>query len=296
MKIKQIVSAALILSSINVALAWQPDSLFIFGDNLSDNGNHFSLYQKPAAPNWHGRYSNGPVWAEWLAYQYGLINNPSLAPNYPHTNKFQDFATGGATILWPNRNPLQKTKTLDQQVDQYLKINPTAPSNANALAAFWIGSNDFASASCYKSPFLCVNLMLKNLKNNIKRVQKTGVTHFLLMSLPDISQAPNSHSLFSTAVRQYIAQMTKYYNRNLSYDAYAWGMADKKDTYVFAEMKAFNQSLKNQGVTDKACLLKQKACSDPTQYYYWQQFYPTAHIHQQLASFIQQQMTLSSAS
>ena len=54
-----------------------------FGDSVSDNGNTFrlTLGRIPPPPYYKGRFSNGPVWVEYLA-------------DYLHA-KLHDFAFGG---------------------------------------------------------------------------------------------------------------------------------------------------------------------------------------------------------
>lgn len=60
-------------------------SLYVFGDSLSDNGNLYKLIAYPPAPYYAGRFSNGPVWAEYLPSLTGLAFTPG-----------QDYAYGGA--------------------------------------------------------------------------------------------------------------------------------------------------------------------------------------------------------
>jgi outer membrane lipase/esterase len=64
------------------------ESVYVFGDSLSDNGNtsarlgFFSPYT--VEPNWNGRFSNGPVWTEHLGAAVG-------------TN-FRNYAFGGGQL------------------------------------------------------------------------------------------------------------------------------------------------------------------------------------------------------
>lgn len=67
--------------------------LVIFGDSLSDTGNVYlatgGVYP-PAPPYFPGRFSNGPIWVDYLAANYGTTAVPFLAGG---TN----FAVGGAS-------------------------------------------------------------------------------------------------------------------------------------------------------------------------------------------------------
>jgi len=53
------------------------DQIYVFGDSLSDTGNAFSRTGSPPPPYFNGRFSNGPVWVEYLADRLGLPRNPS---------------------------------------------------------------------------------------------------------------------------------------------------------------------------------------------------------------------------
>lgn len=73
---------ALFVLSIT-AFAGPFDGVVVYGDSLSDNGNLYGAIGVPPPPYYMGRFSNGPVAAEYLA------NNL----NVPLT----DWAWGGAT-------------------------------------------------------------------------------------------------------------------------------------------------------------------------------------------------------
>ena len=47
-------------------------ALYAFGDSLSDVGNVFAASRgtEPARPYFQGRFSNGPIWLDYLAAQF----------------------------------------------------------------------------------------------------------------------------------------------------------------------------------------------------------------------------------
>jgi outer membrane lipase/esterase len=77
--------AATALLGLATAHTARAGSLYAFGDSLSDNGNLYKLINYPPPPYFEGRFSNGPVWVEYLPGLAGL----SFAPS-------QDYAYGGA--------------------------------------------------------------------------------------------------------------------------------------------------------------------------------------------------------
>ena len=65
-----------------------------FGDSLSDVGNDYlgsgGVQPAPAADYYHGHFSNGPIWLEYLAKDLGIAApTPALAGG-------TDYAFGGA--------------------------------------------------------------------------------------------------------------------------------------------------------------------------------------------------------
>lgn len=131
-------SVFLIFASVVAAHAYS--SILAFGDSLSDNG-YYEYYPggtpgntNPADIYGFQRYSNGPVWVEYLAEDMGL--------------SLLDMAYGGATSGWDNPaassatgNAYFDTNTgLQWQVDVYQSTYGTiAPGT---LITLWAGGND----------------------------------------------------------------------------------------------------------------------------------------------------------
>jgi phospholipase/lecithinase/hemolysin len=119
------------------------DQLVVFGDSLSDTGNLFQALGgafPPSPPFFNGRFSNGPLWLEYLAPELGL--QPSQITN---------FAFSGATSGRGNIASLSAGQDLGQlpgvldQVDLFAgQLAATGQSaNPNALYVVWGGANDF---------------------------------------------------------------------------------------------------------------------------------------------------------
>ena len=124
--------------------AYAYSDILAFGDSLSDNG-YYQGYPGGTAGNTNPadiygfrRYSNGPVWVEYLAQDLGV-------PLF-------DMAYGGATTSLDNpaafsatANPAYLTTTgLQWQVATYQSIYGTIDSNA--LVTVWAGGNDMFNA------------------------------------------------------------------------------------------------------------------------------------------------------
>lgn len=151
-RIKLLASVALLATLVTPAA--KAGSLYAFGDSLSDDGNMYNNFHIPPIENgspipvsntlggpgsYGGRYSNGPVWVEYLA--------PMLGLGYSSKN---NYAYGGAFT-----GPINGQDNLNQQV-------PNAPANlpginteiaqfaaaggsfgASDVVTLWGGANDY---------------------------------------------------------------------------------------------------------------------------------------------------------
>jgi 5'/3'-nucleotidase SurE len=121
------------------------DDLVVFGDSYSDFGNIFSATGglfPPSPPYFEGRFSNGPIWVDFLSEGLGLEAEDVL-----------NFATGGATTgrdgfvppnlgfpLEPGLNP-QLPGLLDQ-LDDYVATAGTDGLDGDDLHVLWFNGNE----------------------------------------------------------------------------------------------------------------------------------------------------------
>lgn len=138
------------LLSLTFSVAASADTfsdVFIFGDSLSDTGNILARtfgFFPPDPPYFDGRFSNGPVWAEYLADHLNLIVVPNGSnPNVINGN---NFAFGGAEAA--NDVPIFPfgvIPSVQNQVSFFVAAAGTVP--ADALYAIWGGGNDLRFAA-----------------------------------------------------------------------------------------------------------------------------------------------------
>jgi phospholipase/lecithinase/hemolysin len=143
------------------------DEIVIFGDSLSDDGNLVFIEDQPEPDQelyYRGRFSNGPVWVEYLADAQHL--------NVPLT----DRALGGAQsdgFVPPG---------VIQQVITYVTTND-APS-PNTLFIIWIGGNDYLNGD---EDFQTV---VSNISDAMDRLARYGALNLLVLNLPDLGAIP----------------------------------------------------------------------------------------------------------
>lgn len=170
-----------------------PSAIYAFGDSLSDRKNLFLLTGNggpggiPQPPYADGRFSNGPVWVEYLAGQLGTP--PIVASNEmrPSSQPGTDFATGGATTGTSQPFGLQA------QVGLYATSGFFPPAPAGALFTVWAGANDVIGALS-AAPSLA-SLAAQQAAANVVTaaetlVTKGGATELLFVGLPDLGDTP----------------------------------------------------------------------------------------------------------
>jgi len=173
-------SLGLILS---LTVSAQSVSKFIvFGDSLSDTGNsyEYSHHTKPpAALYYQGRYSNGPIWIDYVL--------KTLFPNKTHHRLF-NYAFGGSGVLQSQPNAF----TLSQEVDSYL-LTHQAKVKSDSWFVIWIGANDYLLSP--NSTQKTVNKVIAEMERNIVRLREHGARHLVILGLPDLGLSPFAQDL-----------------------------------------------------------------------------------------------------
>lgn len=185
-------------------------SLTIFGDSLSDTGNVASLAGGafPSFPGAEGRFSNGPVWTEYLAQGLGLpqgaknsnliFDGTSVVPigvpgggNYA----FGGARTGLGGVVGPT------TGLLGQLVAWNGSMFSTGADRAadpNGLYVVVAGANDLRDTRDGNG-VLTPGQVATNVVNAVARLALSGAEHFLIASLPDLGTTPEAAFLGKTA-------------------------------------------------------------------------------------------------
>src|SRR2546427_273302 len=161
------VPSRLALPLVWLLAAWPAfafDAIYAFGDSLTDTGNN----PAPDTLYFQGRYSNGPLWIEYLSTQLGLTYNP--ADNHAQS--------GGET-----------SNALDQ-VRQF-----TAPANASrSLFVVWAGGNDFIHnfGKGVDDPFWnnLIAQSVANLSNAVSVLYAGGARVIVVPNQVDLSRIP----------------------------------------------------------------------------------------------------------
>ena len=143
-------------------------ALYDFGDSLSDTGRS----PAPAGSYYNGRFSNGPLWVEYLSAELGLTYN---------TNN--NLAVSGST-----------TSGLQSQVAAV----PASPNLHTALFTVLSGGNDFLNNAGMGTNDPGWGLVVANAVTNVTLAVTTlytnGAREVLVGNLPNIGQTPAFNS------------------------------------------------------------------------------------------------------
>jgi phospholipase/lecithinase/hemolysin len=182
----------------SVASGARFDSLFVFGDSLSDSGRAFAISggTVPPSPPYAQRFSNGPVAVEYLAAHLGATLLPSSVPG--GTN----FAVGGATTGTENVAfvtnfppgaglvPELENTGIAVQVEEFLAAG-LAFDPARALFVVWGGPNDLILASIVGEELATpAGTAVTNLTAAVEALALAGGRHFLVPNMVDLGKTP----------------------------------------------------------------------------------------------------------
>lgn len=190
-----------------LAQALPYSNLVVFGDSLADSGNNAAVFDTqiappgtppgtlrtptpisspafiPQQPYATDRYSNGPVWVEYLASKIGLNAKASLLGG---TN----FAFGGAQT-GPGGGSFPFSLT--DQVEMYLG-GAGGAADGNALYVVVGGGNDARAAvdvaALGGDPTAIIEAYVLNVANILTRLSTAGAQHILFVNVPNIGLTP----------------------------------------------------------------------------------------------------------
>lgn len=265
------------------AQAFSFTQVIAFGDSLSDSGN---LYQRtfgtiPLSPPYAGRFSNGPVWVEYLAQdlQVPLVN----------------YAFGGATSGTYNTiynlvppAVLPGLPGLQQEINTFTAVTPVA--DPGALFTVWAGANDYLGGGV-TDPQQTVG----NITQAVQTLLNAGAKNILVPNLPDLGQLPGTRtdpdapllSLISSSHNTLLAGSLNLLRPNLAPDV---NLQLLDVNSLFNQVASSPASFGFTNVTD-SCVTPPpllapppySICSNPDQYAFWDDIHPTTAVHRIIA-------------
>jgi phospholipase/lecithinase/hemolysin len=256
--------------------------MFVFGDSLSDDGNIFGITQgavPPTPPYFNGRFTNGPVWVEYLAPSLGLTLNSA-----------NNFALGGATSGTQNTGNipgLPSLPGLQQQIDGFTATNVSA--DPNALYVVYAGGNDYLGGAS-TDVFAVVN----NLTTAIAKLASVGARNFMVPNLPNLGALPGP-AIQGPQVQQGLTQLSTGHGTVLAATLANLEQSPNINIIPVDVFTLFNNTIANPaafGFTNVTNNIVPGAGTDPSvrgftipdgvnpdQYLFWDLVHPTTRAH-----------------
>lgn len=285
-----------------VAVAFAPVALagpvsftkmVLLGDSLSDTGNNELRFGGPNPVlggvigfGTNGRFSNGPVWHEYLAPQLGLA--PAL--NSESGDGRKNYAFGGAQV-----NSLGgPTAGLFSQFDLFESDLNGAAADENALYVTWIGANDVQAAAITPTDFsVALTASLNGLFDTINNLAALGAKTFLIPNLPDIGRIP---AFAGGPAAANASSATAFWNQGLESRIASLASASDLDLIYVDIFSAFNNIVDDpagSGFTDASTPCRsvnmitfaEIACAEVDTSLFWDTIHPTTVGHAQAADF-----------
>ena len=153
-------------------------AIYVFGDSLSDNGNLFSVSGGAvplSPPYFDGRFSNGPVWVEYL---------DDMLPRA----ELNDFAFGGSFSDTGNAI-IGALPGVLEQVEDFVDNGPQLMPRD--LCIVWSGANNYIFEPGTSVPSMIVD----DVSDAIQELAEAGCQSFLIPNLPNIGETPFGKSV-----------------------------------------------------------------------------------------------------
>jgi thermolabile hemolysin len=246
------------------------DAIVAFGDSLTDTGN------EPAEPYLHyqGRWSNGPLWIEYLSVRLGFPYNAS-----------NNLAHSGA-----------------QTDDTYNQVQIYTPTNdvSNTLFVVWAGGNDFLQE--YKTYWFndagwaqFTSYSANNLSNAVVNLRSKGARYILVPNTVDVTTIPLLNKL-PGFLRSYLQSKVKMFNNKLSralttlQTTYPDITIYKADIYLGEKLllknyKADGFKKKSIDALSDPSLLDKSFDGPGAKYVFWDPIHPTSKAHSYIADW-----------
>ena len=266
------------------------DSLFIYGDSLSDPGNLFNLTGFfPPPPYSEGRFTNGDIWADYFTDSL-LIES----------DRVFNFAVGGSTtgevnVLEPRIESLAGVDLtlpgLTNQIDSYIEGLGGEPSNDNGLYVVWAGANDLFNTpeNSADIPSFLAN-SVGNIIESISRLAAEGADTFLVPNLPNLGLTPRGLRSGNSAQ---IEALSATFNANLedALDTLESTLdIDIVDFDVFSSTDDIINSPESFGFTNVTDPLIQQLPPIDSGFFWWDEVHPTTAIHRALSDSFQAEL------
>ncbi len=282
--------------AVLAAPAARAGSLYAFGDSLSDDGNLYKLTGLPPAPYYEGRFSNGPVWVEYLPALTGL--NFSSANDFAYGGAF----TGNLTIGGVDAGTNLEAPTLPGINTEIADFAAAGGSFSDTdVVTLWGGANNYFAyaAAAEANPADATALVtqgvtttLTQLTEDTSALIQLGARMLIVPNLPDLGLTPQ----FNTSAEGIALgdAFSQAHDANLPAEMQLLHEGTGANIIVLNTEALLNRVVADpslygfSNVTD-ACLYTVSCVTGSTatqdSYLFWDNVHPTTHAQEIIAEY-----------
>jgi phospholipase/lecithinase/hemolysin len=213
--------------------------IYAFGDSLTDAGNVYiaTLGKEPTSAVYSdGRFSNGAVWVQDLAKDFGL---PAVTPSLAGGT---DFAFGGAEAGPEPLGTSRALTDLPSQLVQFLAEDPKP--TANALYALSIGANDLNDAiPTYRTDPLAAVIDIHAAVNDetafVAGLAVHGAHNFVILNVPNLGLTPEGSGPGAALA----TELSAFYDRLLKTSLMALAAKDHLNIHLINTFQLIDEAV-----------------------------------------------------
>jgi phospholipase/lecithinase/hemolysin len=272
-------------SSLALAVPLSFNDIFVLGDSLSDTGNtrsrvpggSFGPVATIAGYGSNGRFSNGPVWHEYLADSLGV----SRATNSEGGGN--NFAFGGAVV---DSSAGPSAGILNQEAQYDARLAGSSP-NASDLYITWAGGNDMRALTTVTDPIAAINAQLDSFVGVMSRLVANGVGTLLVPNLPNLGAIPEFAGSAAASAAATLA--SKAWNAGLEQRLISLSATTSASIFYFDVFGIFGSILENPAAngftnTEDQCrsvtfFVFENECANSDDFLFWDEIHPTTAAH-----------------
>jgi outer membrane lipase/esterase len=301
---------AVVLGACLVPVGARAGTFYAFGDSLVDNGNTPKLtggLDYPPAPYYKNRFSNGPVWAEYLPGLAGLGFVPS-----------NDYGVGGAfagplDILGTTYNNLENLPTslgeagIPVELPSFLQeVQSFAATGqhfgAGDVVGVWVGANDYFATLALVEARLAnpttafpaaIDTVATQTAEGVNELAGLGARRFIVFTLPNLGDTPafnTSGAATIGLVNEISVAHGQALAQGMALEHYTTGanIILINEEQLFSELLADPAKYGKTNTTDAcidtpSCVFASTAAQN--QYVFWDTVHPTTGTHLIIAEY-----------
>jgi thermolabile hemolysin len=266
---RMIFPAVVLALFLNVSTGYSFTALYAFGDSLSDTGRN---PPSQASSYFNGRYSNGPLWVEYLSANLGLPYNAA-----------NNFAVSGSV-------------TSDLQAE--IAGLPASPNLSSALFTIESGGNDFLQNANLGTNdpawSVVVSNAVVNFTNAVGTLYTNGAREILVATLSNVGQIPLFNS-FSANYRIYVGLKVAAFNSQLvsaltNLMQHSAGLRiyiadfNRETSNILSAPASYGFTVSTIGALQDPALTDKSFTGPGANYAFWDPVHPTTKGHALLAA------------